>query len=362
MGFRYKGRLIADVLGRTFITKPDGTIERYNSSSFTQAFPDTLHANRAADGVYHWVKQFTNDPQLNYVDFLEPDVSLSGSDTFGPNEALTWTDGTLPSTTLWPRSGDTALKVNDTSTIGLAHCTAFRISAGRAYRMTVRWLAGTGAQRLRAGVNCFKPDYSSGGSFSFFTELGSFPACAVGDNFQYDSFIFTAGSTDTFARVFVGLESPGADSYLVVDEILIEPLVEGFYAYRSSNDTTTWTAGAVATVIYNSEVYDYGGQYSTSTGTFTCSVPGRYTFHASAGLDAVAAAEEIIVEIRQNGNSRMQTRINASSGAENLTGHVSTVLECARGDTITCVMTNGDTLTRTMPSSTAHAFTGSRIG
>ena len=72
----------------------------------------------------------------------------------------------------------------------------------------------------------------------------------------------------------------------------------GFSAYRNAAlniATATWTD-----TVCDTEDYDYGANYSTSTGKFTCDAAGRYLFIGSAKINDVAAGTRTQIGLYKN--------------------------------------------------------------
>lgn len=69
------------------------------------------------------------------------------------------------------------------------------------------------------------------------------------------------------------------------------------YAYRSSALTTT--ASAITKLVYNSEVYDVGSNYDTTTAEFTAPVNGYY--NVLAALETTSSSNTYIMLVYVNG-------------------------------------------------------------
>jgi hypothetical protein len=73
----------------------------------------------------------------------------------------------------------------------------------------------------------------------------------------------------------------------------------GFSAYRNAArliNTSTWSD-----VLCDTELYDYGSNYNTSDGRFTCDVAGRYLFTGVVTMIDIDAGIRFIVSIYKNG-------------------------------------------------------------
>jgi len=103
-----------------------------------------------------------------------------------------------------------------------------------------------------------------------------------------------------------------------------------FSVYRSGSDQTI-TAGSDTTVQYNSEFFDTGNCYSTSTYKFIPNVAGKYFLQGSIGLTAGTNEVRYELYIIKNGNIAKKTRIHAS-GSNPITLLVSGIVQ-ANGTT-----------------------------
>jgi hypothetical protein len=63
-----------------------------------------------------------------------------------------------------------------------------------------------------------------------------------------------------------------------------------FLAFNSVTDTNQTGAGTVATVIFDTEVFDQNADYNNATGVFTAPVTGRYFLQSSIEIGSLTAA------------------------------------------------------------------------
>lgn len=104
-------------------------------------------------------------------------------------------------------------------------------------------------------------------------------------------------------------------------------------AYR--NAAFTASAGAFATLVFDTELFDTGSNYDTSTGIFTAPIAGFYHF---SWLVTGAAAAQWITGLFKNGTTTevgrgTNTRISGGFGSENTSGG-SHLIQLAANDTI----------------------------
>ncbi len=65
------------------------------------------------------------------------------------------------------------------------------------------------------------------------------------------------------------------------------PTTPAFLAFVNASVLNVTGDGTVYTVIFNTEVFDQGGNFNTTTGIFTAPVTGRYTFHYAIEMAGV---------------------------------------------------------------------------
>jgi hypothetical protein len=102
--------------------------------------------------------------------------------------------------------------------------------------------------------------------------------------------------------IFVGPAS-GADAAPTFRAMVLAdlPLVPGFSAYRTTNQTMT--NSAFTKVQFTSEEWDIGGRYDAATNhRFTPNVAGKYFLSAVANVDFANTATSFLVSIFKNGS------------------------------------------------------------
>lgn len=117
---------------------------------------------------------------------------------------------------------------------------------------------------------------------------GSWRSSDVGSNFKITKdadllrMSYNSGSTPGDAFIW-------DDAWrLNVSGEITEPKQPRFLAYRSSTLTNV-IGGGVYTIICDTEVEDIGGNYNNTTGIYTCSVAGRFTFMGAVRMDDIGA-------------------------------------------------------------------------
>jgi hypothetical protein len=67
-----------------------------------------------------------------------------------------------------------------------------------------------------------------------------------------------------------------------------------FSAYKSSTSSNVTGDGAAYTVIFDTEIFDQGSNYNTSTGTFTAPVAGKYLFTTVVNANTISSAMTLL--------------------------------------------------------------------
>ena len=124
-------------------------------------------------------------------------------------------------------------------------------------------------------------------------------------------------------------------------------------AYRTAAFTFPATANQLATLIYDTKVFDQANAYNASTGVYTCPVTGLYLIRASWSLAGVSASTLNVISLKNGTNNAMHIAPPlAATGA--LLAQISTLDQCNAGDTITF---NAQTATASATSRLAMAET-----
>jgi len=84
----------------------------------------------------------------------------------------------------------------------------------------------------------------------------------------------------------------------------IMPLQPAFLAYNSANDPNKTGNATNATVEFDTEVFDQGGDYDNTTDTFTAPITGRYDLYATLTLSNITAAA-VAVTLRITTSNRV---------------------------------------------------------
>jgi hypothetical protein len=125
-----------------------------------------------------------------------------------------------------------------------------------------------------AGVNSSGPVVAADGTVSL-------PGIAFGSDL--DNGAYRIG-TNNWALAAAGAK---VIELTAAGEVLM-PLQPAFLAYNSVTDSNVTGAGAGATVDFDTEVFDQGGDFAADT--FTAPVTGRYRFSYGVYLDELVAA------------------------------------------------------------------------
>lgn len=250
---------------------------------FPDAFPDSVHAKRASEGL-RILRDFTAfDPERNWVDALRPkvydppgfSVGITGDIYTAGSDTLSYSGGK----SIWFRSAGPSTTAVEMQT------PYFRIAAGRPYRVRVTWKSSAStASSLRIFVDQWNYDrsvYHAGPSGTF---------DGTNNVWRQDSYVFTTDEPDVgdapqWGALRVKVLEGGQEVYL--DELQIEPEPPSFRVYKTTD--TTWDTGW-QTIEFTSATYDYGNNIDTvfDDGIFVCRTPGVYHFDARAIFEAQA--------------------------------------------------------------------------
>ena len=134
-----------------------------------------------------------------------------------------------------------------------------------------------------------------------FTITGSTPTLTIGDAGAEDTKIIFDGNAQDY---HIGIED-SSDSLVIGNNgfstkcivindsaIVTKPNQPAFMAVKSASGQTP-SASAVATVVFESEIFDNNSDYNTSNSTFTAPVTGRYWFHTRIRTDQVGGGTGI---------------------------------------------------------------------
>lgn len=141
---------------------------------------------------------------------------------------------------------------------------------------------------LATGTNCiaFNSRISTGTASIFsITSTGS---VTVENSILQSSNASTVTGTGTFiesANAYESTRNPATTTKLIVNNEHT-----GFFAQVTGGLTNVTGDGTIYTIIYNTEVQDFGGNYNPATGVYTAPYTGWYQFNASAFLNALTAS------------------------------------------------------------------------
>lgn len=234
----------------------------------------------------------------------------------------------------------TALTVGNATQLLVANSSAdpaFATSAGPEFTWTSS-TAGVNRTLLIDNSSLF-PDFptelhilsggSSAGDAYLTFEVASATNFSMGvDNSTSDSFKISASSTLGTNDTFV-LQTSGE---------LNLPLTPAFCAY---NSVLRSGVGSPYTLIFDTELFDIGGNYNATNGTFTAPISGNYIFSAVVSFDSTATSATLRIEsstddILLTNNPNVS---NDSNGNMSLSVHGSVRLDAL--DTCTITIING---------------------
>lgn len=114
-------------------------------------------------------------------------------------------------------------------------------------------------------------------------------------------------------------------------------LTHKFYVYR--NAAWTATAGSTTNIVFDTKVYDTASDFNATTGVFTAPVAGYYEIKTSVNFSIASGAFTYLYVLKNGATyTRGQQFINGAAGS--VSPHMSTIVQCAAGDTIQVQLTN----------------------
>ena len=161
------------------------------------------------------------------------------------------------------------------------------------------------------------------------------------------------------------LGDAAADSLTINAGVYSAPNQPAFLAYNSSGDANQTGNGAVATVDYDTEVFDQAGNFSADT--FTAPVTGRYLLCAQVRIDSMSAlmSNQAIQIVTSNRTYRCEQDIAPSGGGAAISVNICSVCDMDSGDTafVQVVVTGGvgDTAGISGSSTLLTCFSGKQL-
>lgn len=113
---------------------------------------------------------------------------------------------------------------------------------------------------------------------------------------------------------------------------ITKPLQPSFLAYNSSTDSNVTGAGTFLYPEFDSEAFDQGDNYDTSTDTFTAPTTGKYAFTAKISLiNVTAAMNDFLMQVVTSNRTFNKQQVNAVAGTHEMEMTIFTDMDA--GDT-----------------------------
>jgi hypothetical protein len=179
----------------------------------------------------------------------------------------------------------------DTATVTNLQSRKVPIQPGQPVRGTIWVRRAGGNPTVKWSAYWYKADGSAAtGTVSHF---GSTTLSATGAWENYSG-VQTAPADAAYVALRVGRAgSPGGILYLDDVKLRSEPI--SFRAFVATSDETVTSSGD--DVVFNSESHDYGSNYNTTTGEFTCPEAGSYSFTTNLSIEGTVGTRTCYVAI-----------------------------------------------------------------
>jgi len=123
---------------------------------------------------------------------------------------------------------------------------------------------------------------------------------------------------------------------------------------------TTLVKDVWTTVIFNSETFDIGSNYSTATGLFTAPANGYYQFNAGVMVDSIVAGKRFVIALVIGSTNTTQAGIQTVAGKEGAS--VSDVFYLTAAQTVSVKAYHNDTANRDTDTGNEYTwFSGIRL-
>ena len=186
------------------------------------------------------------------------------------------------------------------------------------------------------------------------TEWNFFNATSLSTSaFTKKSMHLATHATTQYGRVWLGCS--GGSGRTLFDNIRLVRAMPSFFA---TNATQTITGKNTAALTYSTEVYDYGGNYTTANSTCTIHHAGVWTFTARVGAITNGESGNKII-LAKNGSTFLSRTSGSATGFAQLN---SGPISLAAGDLITMHFYNDSSSSAVVAASATETwFCGSQV-
>lgn len=207
---------------------------------------------------------------------------------------------------------------------------------------------GSAGQVLQSGGNAANPAYST----------ATYPSTTTANQLLYSSSANTIAGLATANNAILATDSSGVPSITTASGNWLNTSRACFSASLSGNATNVTGDGTTYKIAFDTEQFDQGSNFNTSTATFTAPVTGKYIFNGTLAISNIGTHNDCLLQLTTTGLSNLQvlrfspTAVKNSSNQCNFS--ISQIVNMTANDTAVLNLTvSGSTKTITVIGGTA---------